>query len=214
VSGVSGSTGLSVSDRRQLLIFIPFSDFILFVSGRLQAVGDCSVVFRRSRTVNLAPAKETDLPHGSALPCLLVRIGADLAAVPLASVIETMRPQPVRPWNGAPAGVRGIAKIRGSVVPVVDLHALVSPNDTAPAVDRFVTVRAGTHAVAVGVNRVDGIRFIDRDRLEQLPSLLDSSDDAVVGRLATLDGELVGLLHLSKIVPEESWLALEAEGGL
>jgi purine-binding chemotaxis protein CheW len=56
---------------------------------------------------------------------LLCRVRERLCALPLAHVVETMRPLPIEPLGGMPGFVQGIAIIRGAPVPVVDAGALL-----------------------------------------------------------------------------------------
>ncbi|MFL5302954.1 MAG: chemotaxis protein CheW, partial [Anaeromyxobacteraceae bacterium] len=55
---------------------------------------------------------------------LLVRAGSRLCALPLACVVETLRPLHTSPLAGTPACVSGVAVVRGAPTPVVDLDAL------------------------------------------------------------------------------------------
>ena len=64
---------------------------------------------------------------------LLVRCGESLCALPLAGVLEIMRPLPCEPVQNAPEFVLGMSLIRGAFVPVVDLAALVTGARGAPS---------------------------------------------------------------------------------
>ncbi len=57
---------------------------------------------------------------------LLCRIAGRLCAVPLESVLETMRPGATEPLAEAPRFVLGLAIIRGEPMPVVDMGRLIS----------------------------------------------------------------------------------------
>ena len=72
---------------------------------------------------------------------LVVRVCTRLCAVPLAHVVETMRPLPVERIAGMPSFVRGVSIIRGVPTPVVDLGVVLgTPGEAA---ERFVTLRLG-----------------------------------------------------------------------
>jgi purine-binding chemotaxis protein CheW len=90
--------------------------------------------------------------------CLLVEAGAHLSAIPLADVVETLRPLPVERQPGMPEGVLGLAMVRGATVPVVDLAALF--HDPPAPVSRWVLVQAGARAVALAVTSVLGVRAL------------------------------------------------------
>ena len=72
---------------------------------------------------------------------VLVQAGLHLCALPLGAVIETLRPLPLRPLAGAPAGVLGVAVVRGSPVPVIDLAWSVHRKFTSADSSSTVTKR-------------------------------------------------------------------------
>src|ERR1700733_14675484 len=97
---------------------------------------------------------------------LLFRVRARLCALPLAHVVETMRPLPVEAMAGAPRCVRGLAIIRGAPIPVVDVAELLGEGsvqtDTGtrsqPAA-RFVAVKVADRGIALAVDGVLGVRL-------------------------------------------------------
>lgn len=154
--------------------------------------------------------REKGEPTASSAQYLIVRVGDRLAALPLETVVETMRPLPVGDWAYAPAIVRGIATIRGAATPVVQLHVLLGIHVGA-ALSRFVTVKTGARVVAIAVEDVLGVRALEERQLEDLPPLLSPGPDEIVSAIATVDGELVTVLRLAKLVPEAVWASIEAE---
>src|SRR5262245_5079449 len=106
---------------------------------------------------------------------LVCRVGSKLCALPLAPVLETMRPLPSEPLPGAPDFVSGVALIRGRPTPVGDARKLLgSESSGAPA--RFVTLTLGAlrgaRVAALAVDAVVGIRRVDTTALSALPTLL------------------------------------------
>jgi purine-binding chemotaxis protein CheW len=141
---------------------------------------------------------------------LLVRAGARVCAVPVAAVIETMRPLPVAPVAGAPAFVRGVAIVRGEPVPVVELGTFLGAEAGAtPA--RFVTVRAGARAVALAVEAVVGVAALDARDAPRMPLLADACAGAIEA-LRARDGELVVVLRATRLVPDDVLRGLDAQG--
>src|SRR5215468_8425951 len=98
---------------------------------------------------------------------LAVRAGARMLALPIESVVETMRPLPVEPLAGAPSFVLGLAVIRGAAIPVVDV-AGETPG-------RFVTLRLGARRIALAVEAVLGLAALEPATLSGLPPLLDGA---------------------------------------
>lgn len=138
---------------------------------------------------------------------LLCRVGTRYCALPLACVLETMRPLPVEPLAGMPSFVRGVSVIRGALVPVVDASALLGSADGALR-GRFVTIRSGARRVALAVDEVLGIHEFPRAALQELPPLVREASAEVVSALGTLDRELLLVLHAAHLVPEDVWQVL------
>lgn len=138
---------------------------------------------------------------------LLCRVGTRYCALPLACVVETMRPLQVEPLVGMPSFVRGVSVIRGALVPVVDAGALLGPADGAPR-RRFVTIRSGDRLVALAVDEVLSVHELPRAALQELPLLVREASAEVVSALGTLDKELLLVLHAAHLVPEDVWQAL------
>ncbi|MGH9372610.1 MAG: chemotaxis protein CheW [Vicinamibacterales bacterium] len=142
---------------------------------------------------------------------LLVRAGAQLCALPLEQVNETMRPQPVRPVSGAPHFVRGVAVLRGLPVPVIDAASMIGQTESTSRGSRFVALKTADRRVALAVDEVIGVRRIDEGALSDLPRLLAAASEQVVSAIGTLDAELLMVLESGKLVPETVWAAIEAE---
>ncbi|HVK74027.1 MAG TPA: chemotaxis protein CheW [Kofleriaceae bacterium] len=133
---------------------------------------------------------------------LVVWIAGRACALPIAHVIETLRPPPIQPWPDAPPAVLGVARIRGVSVPVVDGATLLgAPAGGPPA--RLVTLRIGARQVALAVERVDGVRRLDAAARTALPPLL-RDDDGPIAAIAARDAELVLVLRSGRLVPAEA----------
>jgi purine-binding chemotaxis protein CheW len=149
---------------------------------------------------------------GGAGLSLLCRVQTKLCALPLECVLETMRPLPVEPLSGAPQFVPGLAMIRGEPVPVVDAARLLGAEGARPA--RFVSVRAGERRVALAVDSVLGVRSIPAGSLRELPPLLRDASAEFVSAIGMLDAELLLILQSTRLVPEDLWTKLGADGVL
>lgn len=139
---------------------------------------------------------------------LAVRAGARMLALPIESVVETMRPMPVEPLAGAPSFVRGLAVIRGAAVPVVDVAELLGAAGEMPG--RFVTLRLGARNIALAVESVLGLSALEPSALAELPPLLDRAANGAVESVGLLDAQLVLVLRAARIVPDDVWPLVEA----
>jgi purine-binding chemotaxis protein CheW len=147
-------------------------------------------------------------PVGVKIPALLVRAGSRVCALPLGSVNETMRPLPVEAVRGAPPLVLGLAIVRGTPVPVVDLAALIGADEPGEAT-RFVSLRAGARTVVLAVQSVVGVRELDAGDLQQVAPLLGPAVVEVVQAVGALDRELLMVLDAGRTLSEALWQTLE-----
>ena len=148
------------------------------------------------------------MADSEAKPCssvLAVRIDSRIVGVPVPHVVESMRPLPVDPLAGAPEFVLGLAVIRGSATPVVDLAALLTDGVAAPSRStdkpRFVLLRVGGRSVALKVQEVLAIRELEREGLESLPPLWQGQHPPAVAALGVLDHELFLVLEAARLLP-------------
>jgi purine-binding chemotaxis protein CheW len=136
--------------------------------------------------------------------------GACRVAFPRAHVIETMRPLRIDPMSAMPPFVLGLAVVRGAPVPVVDVGLLLGSGGKAAG--RWVTVQVGPRSVAFAVESVAGMQELPADVLEQVPPLLRGAGDGVVASIGALDAQLLVVLEGARLLTEEQWLAVTAQG--
>jgi purine-binding chemotaxis protein CheW len=148
---------------------------------------------------------------------VLARVASRTCAVPLAQVIETMRILPIHPLAEAPPFVRGVAIVRGAVVPVVDLRALLG--EPAAEAARLLVVRTAAagpasadegRRVALAVDAVTGVATLDAAALAATPPLVEAGRPELVAALGAVDGQLLMLLRTSHLVDEALWGQLPA----
>ena len=116
---------------------------------------------------------------------LLVRVGGERYALPIDDVVEVTRIGDLTPVPGAPDAVLGVQKLRGQVVPVVDLGAVVGMSRSQQRGSVVVVDDSGQPAGLA----VDAL--LDVADLVAEPS--DSPEGPLLGS-AILEGSLVGLL--------------------
>jgi purine-binding chemotaxis protein CheW len=139
---------------------------------------------------------------------LVVTVQTRACALPLAHVIETMRPLPIKTMAGVPSFVQGVCIIRGAPTPVIDLGLLLGA--PAGAVNRFVTVRLGDRQVAFCVGAVLGIHHLDDATIQALPPVLKDASNDIIEALGTLDAQILVVLRATWELPDGVWHALEA----
>lgn len=132
-------------------------------------------------------------------------------ALPLARVVEIMRPLPTQPLEGAPLGVVGVSLIRGRTCPVVDLGSLFG--STQPP-GRFVLLSFETEggrsrSVALAVQSVEGVERLSDNLLAELPPLLNGLGEERVEAIAVHDRQLLAVLKGTALLDDSVWEVLE-----
>lgn len=133
------------------------------------------------------------------MTALVFTVGGRRCALPVEHVLETMRMLPIVPLDGMPAGVAGVAVVRGSRTPVVDLTAILATHTTPR---RMVTVRTGSGMAALAVDEIEGLESFPPDTLDTRPSLLTGEGDTMFTALAVRDRALVLVLDAARVLPE------------
>jgi purine-binding chemotaxis protein CheW len=131
---------------------------------------------------------------------LLFRAGGLLCGLPLAHVVETMRPLAVEAQAGSPEFVLGVTVVRGQPAPVVDVAALLGAE--GPATTRFVALRVGGRPVVLAVDAVVDVRELPIGSMPAPPPLLQSAHHDVVAAMGSLDAELLLVLDEARLLPE------------
>jgi purine-binding chemotaxis protein CheW len=93
------------------------------------------------------------------MAALLCRARELLCALPLECLVETMRPLPVTADPLAPPFVLGVARVRGTQMPVVDLGALLGAR-LPPQPARFLSLRLEGRGVILAVEGV--VEFVTK----------------------------------------------------
>jgi purine-binding chemotaxis protein CheW len=133
-----------------------------------------------------------------------------VCAFDLHDVAEVMRPLPTVPLTGMPEWTLGLSLIRGAPLPVVDMRRLLGhPPKGTP--ERYAVMNAGERRVALAVDRVIGIRWLEASALDLLPPLLRQAGEEVVAALGTVDRHLLMVLEVARVLPGEFWQRFDSQ---
>jgi purine-binding chemotaxis protein CheW len=133
---------------------------------------------------------------------LLFRAGAHLCAIPIAEVVEIMRPLPLERLASQPDFLLGLAVIRGASVPVVDAGALLGGEAAPHPPRRFLRLRIGARSVALAVDAVVGVRSLTAKVLGVLPPLLGEAGRDLIAALGAADGEFLLVLQTARLAAD------------
>jgi purine-binding chemotaxis protein CheW len=126
-------------------------------------------------------------------------------AVGILRVKEILEYESVTRVPGTPAHVRGVINLRGAVLPVVDLAAKFGHAETAPTRTTCIVVvetRVDRDLLAVGLlaDAVSQVIELDSDQIEPPPSFGTGVRIDFLTGMGKLDGRLVLLLELDRIL--------------
>jgi len=125
--------------------------------------------------------------------------------------VDILRVQEIKGWDGAtkvphtPEFVLGVMNLRGVIVPVIDLRTRFGlekrPFDASTVVI-VVRVRGprGEKTVGIVVDAVSEVYNFAADTVKPPPELGGRSEGACVNGLATVDGKMVMLLDIDRLV--------------
>jgi purine-binding chemotaxis protein CheW len=142
-------------------------------------------------------------------PFLLCRAGSNFCALPLDRVAEIMRALPIEALAGAPHYVCGLAIIRGTPSPIVDVGLLLGDQPTRA--ERLIAIRVGDRLIGLAVDAVLGVRAIAAETCSELPPLLRDASEAIAA-IGALDSAFMFILRTARIVPEDLFVRLRADG--
>jgi purine-binding chemotaxis protein CheW len=101
------------------------------------------------------------------LEALAFRLGPESFAIDIQAVMEIVLPRPVTALPRAPAFVRGVASLRGAMLPVVDLARRLGLHERADdRHSRILVVRDGAERMGFWTGHVLGVARLVRGELE------------------------------------------------
>jgi purine-binding chemotaxis protein CheW len=131
------------------------------------------------------------------------RISDQMFCVDIMAVREIRGWTPATPLPRAPAYMRGVINLRGAVLPIVDLGARLGLETTeASARHVIMVVHLGARTVGLLVDAVSDIVTVTDEMVQPTPDIASDQVKVFVRGLFALDGKMVSLIGLDKILPE------------
>jgi len=131
--------------------------------------------------------------------------------VDIAAVEGIIKMEPVTKVPRAPSFVEGVINLRGSVLPVIDLRTRFGlPAGEENKERRIVVVEVNNAAVGMVVDAVSEVLRVSEDDVEPPSPIVTTVDSTFITGIAKVDGRLVILLDLGKVLNTEERAALQA----
>jgi chemotaxis signal transduction protein len=136
---------------------------------------------------------------------LMVRVGAETVLVPQADVSEVIPAPPVTAIPNARAWLRGVGNLRGLLVTLVDLKALISDGQSVPGrLQRTLVVNTQPQWLGFLVDEVIGSRSFEvGDQCEWIATEGDPWMAVTLGALRTPEAGALRVISLHKLAASE-----------
>ncbi|MGS2776127.1 chemotaxis protein CheW [Robertmurraya sp. GLU-23] len=131
---------------------------------------------------------------------VVFQVGTEEYAIPIEQVISIEKVEGTTPIPHLPVYVKGIVKVRGELLPVLDLeeilyHRTIQYNDQT----RMIVVKTDELTIGVLVNDAKEIIDIEKENLKQL-GLVAFNKTSYFTSIANLESRLITLIDPSKLV--------------
>ncbi len=136
------------------------------------------------------------------------RLNTGEYGIPITKVREIISLPEITRIPQSPSYLRGITNLRGSVIPVVDLKSLISVPDSGAGGTKIIVIASGRITFGLLVDGISGVVSIEDTAIESPENLPHGHGDQVRG-VAKLDGRLIVLLDIKKLIPLDDMSLLE-----
>jgi purine-binding chemotaxis protein CheW len=110
--------------------------------------------------------------------------------VPVQHVLEVAEVGPLTPVPGAPPSILGVRNLRGQVLPVIDLAAVLGAHRTQPA-GKLVVADKGGRRAGLAIDQVTDV--------DEVVSELHETESPFLSGSTLVEGELVGIVDVDEV---------------
>ncbi len=148
---------------------------------------------------------------GQTIQIVVFTLADQAYGVDIGSILEIIRPEAVTKVPGSPDFIEGIIKLRGQVIPVIDLarrFGLAGPERAAES-RKIIVVEAGGTKVGMLVDGVSEVLRFSGDQVKPPPEIVADPATAYLQGIVLIDERLIILLDVRRLLYEEEKGALE-----
>lgn len=129
------------------------------------------------------------------------RVGNETFGVPIQSVHEIVRMMDITSVPDAPVYIEGVINLRGKIIPVVDLRKRFGETEIkASKKNRILVAEIGTKMVGLVVDAASEVLKLPPSDIDPPPNVFEDGELNYVTGVGKLNGRLVILVELSKIM--------------
>lgn len=135
-------------------------------------------------------------------------IGAGQYIIPILKVREIIKMPRITTLPGLPDYVRGVADLRGSVIPVLSLALLLRSAEDDSSGGMVIVLTSGRITFGIIVDGIMGVIAADESQIEPPEQFFNTHAERIEG-VAKLGGQLLIVLDVKKLLPIEDISLLE-----
>ncbi len=139
---------------------------------------------------------------------LTFTLGAEEYGIEILKVQEIKGYSSFTPIPNAPAYIKGVMNLRGTVVPVVDLRTKFAMSEAE--YNQFtvvIVVTVGTRVFGLVVDAVSDVLNIPHEAIESTPELGTGVDTSFMTGMAKAGDKLIALLNIDRVIGHEAFNA-------
>ncbi|HVP20615.1 MAG TPA: chemotaxis protein CheW [Anaerolineaceae bacterium] len=142
---------------------------------------------------------------------VVFELGTEQFGVDISSVESIIKMQAITKMPHAPAFVEGVTNLRGKVLPVIDLRKRFGmASNEVDKDNRIIVISVNRTEVGMVVDGVSEVFTVPDQAVEPAPSIATTVDSAFITGIAKLDGRLVILLDLDRVLTIQEQSDLES----
>jgi purine-binding chemotaxis protein CheW len=146
---------------------------------------------------------ENQTQSNAEIELLSFRLAEQEYSVDIMSVREIRGWTRATPLPHAPAYVRGVINLRGTVLPVVDLSTRLGMAPVeGDARNVIIVVQVGSQTAGLLVDAVSDILALPQAELQTPPELAADTAHSFIRALTIVDGRMIRVLDLTAVLPE------------
>jgi chemotaxis signal transduction protein len=136
------------------------------------------------------------------------RLGAEYYGIPVLKVREILRPLDLFPVPGMGKDVEGVINLRGEIIPVVKIMALlgleVASNADAPRKGRMIIIDASRGSFGFFVDEVLEVTRVQKEEIQAPPDLgLRGAGADIITGIVQVSGRMVVCIDSEKLITDD-----------
>jgi purine-binding chemotaxis protein CheW len=134
-------------------------------------------------------------------------ISTEIFGIPIAKVVEIVKPQKVFSIPGLPDFLSGVMSVRGLVIPLIDLRRRFGVNSTGKK-ERIIVTRFGKEKIGLLVDEIREIFTFSAGEISAPPSFFKGFKAEYITGLGSKDDSIIILLDIDRLLSSEERIQL------